>query len=76
MADNIKMNYLGVVRLLVEKHNLLQSVLLMNDESVDDDSIAAMEWVASDFNRISETFEMVNNGDGKFAIFQKGQFDG
>ena len=73
MTDPIrlKMQYLGAVQLIVQKHNSLNSQLRMRGEQMDDDSLSTMEMVAQDFNATSEVFNMYIQSDGSAIIVER-----
>lgn len=71
--NDIKMKYLGVAQVLVEKHNAVVEQIRWTGMKPSSEITEQMEMIADDFNRISELYEMVPNGNGTFAIFEKSQ---
>lgn len=67
MDRDCKAKYVGVVSVLVDKHNLLQH---LGHEFCDED-MGIMDGIASDFNAACGALEMKRNGRQRYGIFQK-----
>ena len=65
--DPYKLKYIGVVQILLEKHNRLCRL----GAEFDDEEINQMQAIAADFNKDSTSLEMQPAGGCKWAIFDK-----
>ena len=70
----VRMQYLGAARLLVETHNKYMNLYtqdVKNSDGINDEQIAMMDMFVSDFNQTSEIYIIQSTGNGRYGIFDR-----